>query len=227
MATRVSAGFSFSFFLWTRPLQVAGTPRHVCKTFHAIIRRSDCVGPISSHIWFYTETKRTTMQFTHVSRTKGKGRNAHAVFWRYPLKFGARVLWTPTQPLMIFFFFCSPQGLDVLRPKYRIKKSRKDIWWKTQDSFVNRWVGAHTRTCVPNFRVSQKNVVRRALDAEQIWLDMLEPACYLSVVQIQPRKHMPYSMRVVPLPPGTMSCVGHTSTGRNLPALKDLNHKWE
>ena len=38
---------SFFFFL-NEP--IAGTPRYVCKQFHAKIRRSGCVGRISSHI---------------------------------------------------------------------------------------------------------------------------------------------------------------------------------
>ena len=64
--------FFFHFFL-NEP--IAGTPRHVCKQLHAKTRRSDCVGPISSHLyttpkvvintWYYVTT-----QITHVLRTE-------------------------------------------------------------------------------------------------------------------------------------------------------------
>ena len=70
----------------------------------------------------------------------------HAVFEKLTLKFCARVLYAPGEPLPFFFFFLSPEMWGPLRPKYpKTIEKHKYLAKKTKKtSFVNGSAGACT-----------------------------------------------------------------------------------
>ena len=152
---------------------IASTPRHVCKTFDVNIwlRKANIKSYFTPKVDSILKLSNyyVTTQITHVFRTKVQ---MFTPFLEIDSKFGTRVPWFPTQPLtnVLFCFFVGNfESLNIRKTK------QKKLVAKNTHTLVNGWVEVH-RTRVPHFgEYLQKTAW--TLDAEQIWGDMLEPAC--------------------------------------------------
>ena len=100
-----------------------GAPRHFfCTKFRANVRRTDCVGPIYSHIWRPKSNLDWSLVITLRSRdictlTAQKSEWTRH-FWEIRPWYCAHVLSVPLPALNLFFLFPFRWTWDPLRPKY-------------------------------------------------------------------------------------------------------------